>query len=398
MRRLRAILCLALLAAGPALAERAYGPGVSDGEIKLGQTMPYSGPLSAYSTVGKAIAAYFAKVNAEGGVNGRRITLISLDDGFSPPKTLEQTRRLIEQENVLLIFAALGTATNAATQKYLNERKVPQLFIQSGASRWNDPQHFPWSVPGLPSYVTEAGAYARYILANRPAARIAVLYQNDDFGKDYLRGLREGLGERSHSMIIAEQSYEVTDPTVDSQIITLAGSGADTFLAASTQKATSQAIRKADEIGWHPLFFVSAIASSVKSVLIPAGPERAVGLISAAFFKDPTDPHWQNDADYADWRAWMKQYYPEGSTAEQLNVAGYWTAAAMTEILRRCGDNLTRENVLREVTHLDRLALPMLLPGIAITTTPEDYRPFRRSQLVRFDGKQWVAFGQPIGE
>jgi branched-chain amino acid transport system substrate-binding protein len=394
-------LALALLAAllpAAALAEKAYDPGASDSEIKLGQTMPFSGPLSAYSTVGRAIAAYFAKVNAEGGVNGRKLTLIALDDGFSPPKTVEQTRRLVEQENVLLIFASLGTATNAAIEKYLNDKKIPHLFVQSGAGRWNDPQHFPWSIPGLPNYVAEARAYAAYILANKPDAKIAVLYQNDDFGKDYLKGLKEGLGERAAKMVGAEQSYEVSDPTVDSQIISLQGSGADTFLGASTQKATSQAIRKADEIGWHPLTFVSTISTSVKSVMIPLGPERAKGIISTAFIKDPTDPQWQGDADYRAWLAWMQQYYREGNTGEQLNAAGYWTATAMVEILRRCGDNLTRENVLRQATSLRDLTLPMLLPGITMTITPDNYAVFTRAQLVRFDGTHWAPLGKPIGE
>ncbi|HYM02360.1 MAG TPA: ABC transporter substrate-binding protein [Stellaceae bacterium] len=382
----------------PAAAQKSYDPGVTDTEIKLGQTMPFSGPLSAYSTVGRAMAAYFAKVNAEGGVNGRKITLISLDDGFSPPKTVEQTRKLVEQDGVFLIFASLGTATNAAVQKYLTEKKVPQLFIQSGASRWNDPEHFPWSVPGLPNYVAEARAYAQYILATKPDARIAVLYQNDDFGKDYLRGFRGALGERAGEMIVGEQSYDVTDPTIDSQIISLSGTGADTFLSASTQKATSQAIRKADEVGWHPQVFLSAIASSIKSVLIPAGVERAVGIISAAFTKDPTDPQWQKDADYQAWAAWMKEYYPDGNPTEQLNAAGYWTAALMTEVLRRCGDTLTRDNVMAQVTHIEDMALPMLLPGITVSISPENYLLFKRTQLVRFDGTRWVPLGKPIGE
>jgi branched-chain amino acid transport system substrate-binding protein len=394
---LAALVLLAAIAPAGAAGAKAYGPGVSDSEIKLGQTMPFSGPLSAYSTVGRAMAAYFAKVNAEGGVNGRKITLISLDDGFSPPKTVEQTRKLVEQENVFVIFASLGTATNASIQKYLNARKIPQLFIQSGASRWNDPQHFPWSIPGLPDYLTEAHAYAQYILAHKPDAKIGVLYQNDDFGKDYLKGLRDGLGDRAAKMIVSEQSYEVTDPTVDSQIITLSGSGADTFISASTQKATSQAIRKAGEIGWHPLFFISAISSSIKSVLTPAGLDRATGIISAAFVKDPTDPRWQDDAQYQAWLAWMKQYYPEGAVTEQLNVSGYWTAATMVEVLKRCGDDLTRENVLKQMTRLDGFAAPMLLPGITVNLSPDNYVLFKRTQLERFDGKQWVPIGKPVG-
>jgi ABC-type branched-subunit amino acid transport system substrate-binding protein len=370
-----------------------YDPGADDHGIRLGQTVPYSGPLSAYGTVGRAMAAYFAKVNAAGGINGRKITLLSLDDGFSPPKTVEQTRRLIEQEQVLAIFASVGTATNAAIEKYLNDRKIPHLFVQSGASRWNDPQHFPWSIPGLPGYEPEARTYGKYILAHKPNARVAVLYQNDDFGKDYLRGLSEGLGEHVAAMIIATQSYEVSDPTVDQQVIALQGSGADTWVAASTQKATSQAIRRADEIGWHPTVFLAAIASSIKSVLVPAGVERAVGFISAAVVKDPSDPQWQDAPDVQAYFAWMKQYYPDGNPTEQLNAAGYWNAAAMTEILRRCGDDLTRANLLKQMTEMRDLAVPMLLPGITLTITPDDYAPFKRVQLMRFDGTRWAPLG-----
>jgi branched-chain amino acid transport system substrate-binding protein len=378
-------------------AEKAYGPGVSDTEIKLGQTMPLSGPASAYATVGKAMAAYFAKVNAEGGVNGRKITLITLDDGFAPPKTVEQTRRLVEQEDVLATMGSLGTATNAAIEKYMNEHKVPQLFIQSGAGRWNDPEHYPWSVPGLPGYIAESRAYARYILANKPDGKIAVLYQNDDFGKDYLKGLRAGLGDKADAMIIATQSYEVTDPTVDQQIISLAGSGADVLLTASLGKSTSQAIRKTAEIGWHPLILLSYVSSSVTTVLQPAGLEASTGIVSSNVYKDPGDPQWADDPAFKDWLAWMKQYLPDGNVHEQLNVSGYSTAMAMVEVLRRCGDDLTRENVLKEMTHLDALSEPMLQPGIAMTITPTDYELFKRFRMMRFDGTRWVPMGEPIG-
>lgn len=395
MRKL-AVLVGLLALVSPAQAQKVYDPGVTDSEIKIGQTMPLSGPASVYSTVGRSMAAYFAKVNEAGGVNGRQINLITLDDGFSPPKTVEQTRRLVEQDGVLLIFASLGTATNAAIQKYLNAKKVPQLFVQSGASRWNDSANFPWSLPGLPDYVTEARAYAAYILANRPTARIAVLYQNDDFGKDYLKGLREGLGEHAARMIVSEQSYEVVDPSVDSQVITLAGSGADTFLSAGTQKGTSQAIRKAHDIGWRPLTFISSIAGSVTAVLTPAGLNASTGVISAAFLKDPTDPQWAADPDYQAWLAWMKKYYPTGNVAEQLNVSGYVTAMLMVEIFKRCGHTLTRANVLKHMTHLAETPVPMLLPGITARTSPTDYRLFKQSQMMRFDGQKWVLIGQPI--
>ncbi|HXZ01637.1 MAG TPA: ABC transporter substrate-binding protein [Stellaceae bacterium] len=392
--RRAAFLLLAMLA--PAAAALA-APGVSDGEILLGQTMPYSGPISAYATVGRAMAAYLDKVNDEGGVNGRKIRLVSLDDGYSPPKTVEQTRKLVEEQQVFFLFGSLGTAPQSAVQKYLNANNVPQLFIQSGARKWNDPRHFSWSMAGLPSSYAEARAYAKYLLAADPQARIAVLYQNDDFGKDYLAGLQDGLGDKAARMIVATQSFEVTDPTVDSQIASLAGSGADTFFSFSVGKATVQAIRKVGDIGWHPLFFITAVSQSKATVLAPAGLDRAAGIISAAFEKDPSDPQWAEDADVRAFRDWMKRYYPAGDDGELLNVAGNIEAQLVVEVLRRCGEDLSRENVLRQATHLDHLALPLLLPGIAISTTPEDYRVIRAFRLQRFDGTRWVLFGDPIG-
>ena len=393
--RLRRAVCTMAISVLPAAALAA--PGGGDSGLLLGQTMPYSGPISAYSTVGKAMAAYLDKVNDEGGVNGRKIRLISLDDGYSPPKTVEQTRRLVEQDQVLFIFGSLGTATQSAVQRYLNAKKVPQLFIQSGARKWNDPQHFPWSMAGLPSSYTEAGAYARYLLAVKPQARIAVLYQNDDFGKDYLAGLRDGLGERAHAMIASTQSYEVTDPTIDSQVATLAASGADTLFSFSVGKATVQAIRKTADIGWRPLFFITSVSQSKATVLTPAGLDRANGIISAAFEKDPSDPQWAADADVREYRAWMKRYYPAGDPGDLLNVAGDIEARLVVEVLRRCGDDLSRENVRRQATHLDRVALPLLLPGITVSTTPQDYRVIREFRLQRFDGTRWVLFGDPVG-
>jgi branched-chain amino acid transport system substrate-binding protein len=393
MGRWAGLALAVLLLSAPGKAE----PGVSEREIVLGQTMPYSGPISAYATVGKAMAAYLDKINAEGGINGRKVRLISLDDGYSPPKTVEQTRKLVEEEQVFFLFGSLGTATQSAVQKYLNTRQIPQLFVQSGARKWNDPKSFPWSMAGLPSSYTEARAYAAYLLAGKPDARIAVLYQNDDFGKDYLAGLTDGLGARARAMIVGTQSYEVTDPTVDSQIVSLSSSGADTFLSFSLGKATVQAIRKSWDIGWRPLFFIASVSQSKATVLEPAGLERTVGIVSGSFEKDPSDPQWAEDADVKAWRQWMKQYYPEGSAVELLNVAGNIEAQLVVEVLRRCGGELTRENVLRQASHLDDVNLQLLLPGIAVSTSPEDYRVIRQLRLQRFDGTRWMLFGDPVG-
>ena len=380
----------------PAAAEKKYGPGVTDTEIKIGQTMPYSGPASSYGTVGKAEAAYFAKVNAEGGVNGRKISLISVDDGYSPPRTVEQVRRLVEQEEVLLIFSVLGTPTNAAVQKYLNAKKVPQLFCASGGSEFGDPQHFPWTMGWRPNYRSEARVYAKYILKTRPDAKIGVLYQNDDLGKDYLKGLHEGLGEKAGSMIVSQVSYEVTDPTVDSQIVTLNASGANTLLNFSTPKAAAQAIRKVYDLGWRPLHFVANVGSSVATVLKPAGLEKSIGLFTAAFLKDPTDKQWQNDPSYREWLAWMKQYYPEGDTADFYNVYGYGLAQTLVHVLKQSGDDLTRDNIIRQAASVKNLALPMVLPGVKVNTSPTDYYPIKQMWMQRFDGKQWVLFGDLI--
>jgi len=396
LRKLAVVFAAVILPTQGASAQANRSPGVSNSEIVIGQTMPFSGPASAYSAVGQSMAAYFAKINAEGGINGRKINLIALDDGFSPPKTVEQTRRLVEQDNVLAIFASLGTATNTAIQKYLNARKVPHLFIQSGAGRWNDPAHFPWSMPGLPDYVTEARAYANYVLAHKPGARIAVLYQNDDFGRDNLKGLREGLGEHASKLIAGEQSYEITDPSIDSQVIALAGSGADTFLIFGTQKATSQALRKAYDLSWRPLTFVSSISASRTAVLKPAGLEASTGVISASFIKDPTDAQWHGDPDYKAWLAWMKQYYPSGNLAEQLNVSGFVTGALMVDVLKRSGDSPTREKVIEAARTIPPTAVQMLLPGITASTSADDYRLFKQSRMVRFDGERWVLLGQSI--
>ena len=389
-----ALVCLA--ASGLVLAAKSDipSPGVSDTEIRLGQTMPYSGPLSAYGTIGKAEAAYFDKVNAEGGINGRKIKLISLDDGFNPAKTVEQTRRLIEQDQVLLLFSSLGTLTNNAIRKEVNARGIPQLFLLSGASHWNDARHFPWTMGWPPAYQLEARAYARYVLQARPNGRVAVLYQNDDLGKEYLSGFKDGLGAQAESMIVATASYMPSDPTVDSQVMTLHASGADVLVNFATAKATAQAIRKAHDLGWKPLQLLTYTSSSIEAVLKPAGTAGAVGIVSAGFIKDPTDPQWNSDIAMQEWRAWMKRYYPQGNTADVMNVIGYSMAQTLVQVLRQCGGDLTRENVMRQAARLNDLELPMLLPGVRIDTAANDFAPLDQVQLMRFDGATWVRFGQ----
>jgi branched-chain amino acid transport system substrate-binding protein len=392
-----AVLLATILLAASGYAQKKYGPGASDKEIKLGQTMSYSGPLSVFGTIGRAEAAYFEKVNAAGGINGRKITLISLDDGYAPPRTVEQTRKLVEQDEVLALFSSLGTPTNTAIHKYVNARKVPHLFVSTGASKWGDPQQFPWTMGWAPNYMQEGRIYAKYILKSFPRARIAVLYQNDDFGKDFLKGFQDGLGESSGRMIIAQTTYEPTDPTVDSQITMLKASGADTFFDIAAPKAAAQAIRKAHDIGWRPLHLLQSVAASIASTLKPAGLENAVGIISATFYKDPTDPQWANDPGVLAYLAWMKAYYPAGNPDDVYNVWGYSQAQTMEQVLKQCGDDLTRDNVMRQAANLKELELPMLLPGIRITTSPTDYYPIKHVQLMKFDGRQWVRFGEVLG-
>jgi branched-chain amino acid transport system substrate-binding protein len=380
-----------------AFAEKKYDPGASDTEIKIGQTKPYSGPASAYSAGGHVQAGYFEKINAEGGINGRKIKLISLDDAFTPPKTVEQTRKLIEQEQVLLVFNSNGTAANSAVQKYLNAKKVPQLFVSSGASKFSDPKNFHWTMGWLPTYYGEARAYAHYIVQHHPNAKIAVLYQNDDFGKDYLNGLHDGLGAQAKKLIVSEVSFELSDATVDSQMVSLQASGADIFLNIATAKFAAQAIRKAYDIGWKPLQFVSLVGSSVGQVMTPAGPEKGVGVLTVGFVKDPTDPQWDKDPAMKEWRAFMKKYYPDGDLTDWYNVYAYAAAQTLVQVLKQCGDDLTRENVMAQAASLKNFNLPLLLPGIVINTSPSDYRVIRQVQLQRFDGKQWVRFGEVIG-
>jgi len=385
-----------VLASGLAFAAGQYGPGVSDTEIKIGNTMPYSGPASAYGAIGKAETAYFAMINDQGGINGRKINFISRDDGYSPPKTVELVRQLVEEEHVLLLFNTLGTPPNSAIRGYLNDNKVPHLFVATGADKWNDPKHYPWTMGWQPSYRVEARIYARYILKNLPNAKIAVLYQNDDFGKDYLVGLREGLGDKADKMIVATQTYETTDPTVDSQIVALQGSGADVLLTAAIPKFAAQAIRKVYDIGWKPTHFLTNVSASVKAVLQPAGPEKGVGIISAGYLKEPTDPQWQDTPEYKEWLAWMKKYNTSGNVADGNNVSGYSVAQTMVAVLKASGDNLTRENVMKQAASIHDEKLPMLLPGITVSTSADDFAPIKQMQLEKFDGTTWQLFGEVL--
>ena len=393
-----ATIVAAAIAASPALAQKKYDPGASDTEIKIGNMMPYSGPASAYGTIGKVEAAYFRKINDEGGINGRKINFISVDDSYSPPKAVEMARKLVEQDEVLFIMQPLGTANNTAIHKYMNAKKVPQLFVATGATKWNDPKDFPWTMGWQPNYQTEAAIYAQYILKNMPNAKIGVLYQNDDYGKDYLKGFKDGLGAKAASMIVKEVSYEVSDPTVDSQIVQLQGSGADTFFNITTPKFAAQAIRKAYDTGWKPVHFLNNVGASIGGVLIPAGLDKSVGLITTAYLKDPLDSSWEKDKGMLDWRAFMAKYYPDGDLKDASNVYGYAVAQTMVQVLKQCGDNLTRENVMKQAASLKDLQLPVALPGVRINTGPADFAPFQSVQLAKFDGKQWVRFGEVIGK
>ncbi|MGE5115554.1 MAG: ABC transporter substrate-binding protein [Betaproteobacteria bacterium] len=395
-RRSALVAALALPLAG-AWAAGNYGPGASDSEIKLGQTMPYSGPASAYGTIGKVEQAYFKMINEQGGVNGRKINLISLDDGYSPPKTVEQVRKLVEQDEVLALFQTLGTPTNSSIHKYVNAKKVPHLFLATGATKWGDPKDYPWTMGFNLSYQSEGHIYAHYLLKNKPAAKIAVLYQNDDYGKDVLKGVKDGLGDKAKTMIIAEATYEVTDATIDSQILTLKGSGADTFINITTPKFGAQAVRKVFDSGWKPLHIINNVSASVGSVLTPAGLDKSVGLITVEYYKDPTDPQWNDDPSMKEWRAFMAKYYPDGDTKDASNVFGVLAAQTMIQVLKQCGNDLTRENVMKQAASLKNLKLPLMLPGIAINTGPTDFFPVEQAQLAKFNGKQWELFGEVIG-
>ena len=385
-----------VLAGGLASAAGQYGPGVTDTEIKLGSTMPYSGPASSYGTIGKSDAAYFAMINDQGGINGRKVNFVSLDDAYSPPKTVEDIRQLVEQDHVLATFNTLGTPPNSAIHDYMNEKKVPQLFVATGADKWNDPKHFPWTIGFQPSYRVEARIYARYILQHVPNAKIAVLYQNDDYGKDYLTGLRQGLGDKADKMIVATKTYETTDATVDSQIVALQASGANVMFTVAIPKFAAQAIRKIYDIGWKPTHILNNVSASIKTAIQPAGPEKAIGIISSAYLKDPTDPQWQDTPEYKDWLAWMKKYNSSASTADVNNVYGYTVTQAMVAVLKQCGNDLTRENLMKQAASIHDLKLPMLLPGITVSTSANDFAPIKQLQLEKFDGKTWQLFGEVI--
>src|SRR5881296_3322884 len=396
----RTIVALALVAAlGPLLFAGPAGaqwPGVTPTEIKIGNTNPYSGPASAYGTIGKALTAYFKKVNDEGGINGRKINFVTLDDGYSPPKTVEMVRRLVEQDQVAFVFQTLGTPTNSAIHKYLNQAKVPHLFVATGATKWGDPQHFPWTMGWQPTYQTEGHIYAQYVLKNVPNAKIGILYQNDDYGKDYVKGLKDGLGDAARKLIVLEQSYEVTDPTIDSQIVNLKNSGANVFFNVTIPKFAVQAIKKAHDLGWKPAHFLNNVSSSLATVLKPAGLEASKGLITALYMKEITDPQWKNDKGYQDWAAWMKKYYPEGALDDQSNAFGYNVAILMVQVLKQCGNDLSRENIMRQAANLKNVELPLLLPGIKVNTSPTDHAPIEQEQLAKFDGERWAIFGELV--
>ncbi|WP_139485664.1 ABC transporter substrate-binding protein [Bradyrhizobium ivorense] len=397
-RRLSYALSAALAAlvtvavAGAANAQKKYDPGATDTEIKVGNIMPYSGPASAYATIGKTEAAYFNKLNSEGGINGRKINFISYDDAYSPPKMVEQARKLVESDEVLLIFNPLGTPGNTAIQKYMNSKKVPQLFVSTGAAKWNDPKNFPWTMGWQPSYQVEARIYAKYILQNYPGKTIGVLYQNDDFGKDYLIGLHEGLGEAAKKLIVVESSYETASPTVDSQIVQIKGANPDIFVNISTPKFAAQAIKKAAELNWHPVQFLTNVSGSIGGVMKPAGYEASQGVLSTAYLKDPKDAEWKNDAAMTEWRAFMTKWYPEGDLDDAATVFGYGVAKGLEQVLRQCGDNLTRENLMKQAASLN-FEIGIYLPGTRIKTSPDDYAPIEQLQMMRFKGESWERFG-----
>ncbi|MCI4431520.1 MAG: ABC transporter substrate-binding protein [Burkholderiales bacterium] len=393
-----AAILAAALASPAAFAQKKYDPGASDTEIKIGNTNPYSGPASAYGTIGKSIAAYFKMINEQGGVNGRKITFISYDDGYSPPKTVEMVRKLVEQDEVLFIFQTLGTPSNTAIHKYMNTKKVPQLHVATGATKWNDPKEYPWTMGWQPNYQTEARVYAQYILKTKPDAKIAILFQNDDYGKDYLKGMKDGLGDKAATMIVKEVSYEVTDPTVDSQMVQLQASGADVFFNITTPKFAAQAIRKAYDLGWKPLHFLNNVSASVGSVLTPAGLDKSVGVITTQYGKDPTDPNWKDDPGMKRWAEFMKKYYPDGSMIDASNVYGYSVAQTLVQVLKQCGNNLTRENVMLQAASMKDFVTDSALPGIKINTSATDFAPIESVQLAKFDGKTWVLFGEIMGK
>src|SRR5437868_11549265 len=390
-----AFVVLAASSSG-ALAQKKYDTGATDTEIKIGNIMPYSGPASAYGVIGKTEAAYFKKINADGGLNGRKINFISYDDGYSPPKTVEQARKLVVSDEVLFIFNSLGTPPNSAIHKYMNSKKVPQLFVATGATKWNDPKEFPWTMGWQPNYQSESRIYAKYILKEKPDAKIAVLYQNDDYGKDYLKGLKDGLGAKAASMIVAEESFEVTQPTIDSNIVKLKSLGADVFFNVTTPKFAAQSIKKMAEIEWKPLHLLNNVSASIGSVMKPAGMENAQGIISSAYLKDPTDPQWKDDAGMKAWNEFLDKYFPEANRTDASVIYGYTVAQTLVHVLKQCGDDLTRENVMRQAANIRGLELGGLLPGVKVDTSPTDFAPLSQLQLMRFKGETWERFGDVI--
>ncbi|QQO19618.1 ABC transporter substrate-binding protein [Bradyrhizobium diazoefficiens] len=393
---LAAALALTAALSTAASAQKKYDTGASDTEIKIGNIMPYSGPASAYGVIGKTEEAFFRKVNAEGGINGRKINFISYDDAYSPPKTVEQARKLVESDEVLLIFNSLGTPPNSAIQKYMNSKKVPQLFVATGATKWNDPKEFPWTMGWQPNYQSEAQIYAKYMLKNHPDAKIAVLYQNDDYGKDYLKGFKDGLGAKGSSMIAIEESYEVSEPTIDSHIVKMKATGADVFFNITTPKFAAQAIKKNAEIGWKPLHFLNNVSASIGSVIKPAGFENAQGIISSQYFKDPTDPQWKNDPSMKAWNEFLDKYYPEANRADASVMYAYIVSQGLVHVLKACGDNLTRANVMKQAASMKDFEPAGLLPGVKVNTSPTDFAPLSQLQLERFKGETWELFGDVI--
>jgi branched-chain amino acid transport system substrate-binding protein len=388
-------LALIVTSCNLAWAQKTYDTGASDTEIRIGNIMPYSGPASAYGVIGRTEAAYFKKINDAGGIHGRKITFISYDDGYSPPKTVEQARKLVESDEVLLVFNSLGTATNVAIRKYMNEKQVPQLFVASGASKWNDPKNYPWTMGWQPSYQDEARVYVKYILKHKPDAKIAVLYQNDDFGKDYLKGLKDALGDQA-AMIVAEEAYETSEPTVDNRIVKLKAAGADTFISISTPKFAAQAIKKAAEIAWTPMQILTNVSASVGGVMQPAGFENSQGILSAAYLKDGADPQWDKDPAMQKFITFLKQDYPEGNRLDGATAFGYAAAQTLVKVLEMCGDDLTRANIMKQAASLKDFVPDTMLPGITINTSPTDFAPIKQLRLMRFKGERWELFGDII--
>ncbi len=398
LNRLSILISTGVLAlSGLSASAQPYDTGATDKEIKIGNTNPYSGPFSAYGSFGKAQAGYFKKINDEGGINGRKINFITVDDGFSPPKTLEQARKLVEQEKVLFFFAPLGTAPNSAIHKYMNQKKIPTLFVQTGASKWGDPKNFPWTMGWQPNYISEGKVFAQAILDNQPNAKIALLYQNDDSGKDLLAGIEAGLGAKK-DMLVARETYETTDPTVDSQIVKLKASGADVFIHGSGPKFAAQGMKKIAELGWKPTQYVWQVSSSIGGVLAPAGIENTLGLITSAFFKDPSDPQWKDDKAMLEYQEWFKKYMPGSDPTDGFYIQGYINAQTVEQVIKRAGNNLTRENIMKQAASINDLKLSLLLPGVNVQTSATDFYPIERMQLARFDGKAWVLFGKTYGD